>query len=191
MGLHLPKSHSRTFARYYALRLLYQLEMRECLLDEILDEGPQAIPQDQIEDCLHACDIRKSCEQYAFFDLFSTEPKGYSLDIVRGYEHNRGELNMMLDSVLDNWSLYRMPPVDRSIARLAAWEIVFNDAVPDSVAINEAVTLAKEFGGEDSSKFINGILGKIAHMKSERAQSGTDLSLNGDEELSADAEKGK
>ena len=165
MATELPKSHSRTFARYYALRLLYQLELAERLLDDVLEEGSQIVPQDQLEDCLHVCDDRKSCEQFQFFELFAAEPKGYALDIVRGYETNRAEINMLLDSVLEHWSLYRMPPVDRSIVRMGTWEIMYNDLVPDSVAINEAVTLAKEFGGEDSSKFINGVLGKIAKIK--------------------------
>ena len=164
----LPKSHSRTFARYYALRLLYQLEMSERLLDDVLEESSQIIPQDSIEDCLHLCDNRQNCDQFNFFELHACEPSGYALDIVRGYEAHRADINMMLDSVLDNWSLYRMPPADRSIARLGTWEIVYNDSVPDSVAINEAVTLAKEFGGEDSSKFINGVLGKIAKIKEQQ-----------------------
>jgi len=161
----LPKSHSRTFARYYALRLLYQLELAERLLDDVLDEGSQVLPQDDLEDCLYLCDQKTQCDQYQFFELFSDDPKGYALDIVRGYEEHRADIDMLLDSVLDNWSLYRMPPADRSIVRIGAWEIMYNDSVPDSVAINEAVTLAKEFGGEDSSKFINGVLGKIATIK--------------------------
>jgi len=165
MNPKLPKTHSRTFARYYALRLLYQLEICESLLDDVLSEGPQILPQDDLEDCLHLCEEAAKCDQYTFFELFSEDPKGYALDIVRGYEEHRTDIDMLLDSVLDNWSLYRMPPADRSIARIGAWEIMYNDSVPDSVAINEAVTLAKEFGGEDSSKFINGVLGKIASIK--------------------------
>jgi N utilization substance protein B len=55
-----------------------------------------------------------------------------------------------------------MPAVDRAILRMAVWELLFADDVPSSVAINEAVTLAKEYGGEDSSKFVNGVLGAVA-----------------------------
>jgi N utilization substance protein B len=170
MSSKLPKSHSRTFARYYALRLLYQLELSERLLDEVLEEGSQILPQDQLEDCLHLCESKAKCEQFRFFELFASEPKGYALDIVRGFEQQRGEIDMLLDSVLEHWSLYRMPPADRSIARIGTWEIMYNDSVPDSVAINEAVTLAKEFGGDDSSKFINGVLGKIAKLKDQQKE---------------------
>ena len=56
----------------------------------------------------------------------------------------------------------RMPLVDRNILRLATYEVLFEDDVPPSVAINEAVELAKVYGGEDSSKFVNGVLGRIA-----------------------------
>jgi len=167
MTSELPKSHSRTFARYYALRLLYQLELAERLLDDVLAEGSQSLPQDKAEDCLHMCEEKDNCEQFGFFELFAEDPKGYALDIVRGFEQNRGEIDMLLDNVLDNWSLHRMPPADRSIARMGTWEIMYNDSVPDSVAINEAVTLAKEFGTGDSSKFINGVLGKVAKLKSQ------------------------
>ena len=175
--MNLPKSHSRTFARYYALRLLYQLETTERLLDDVIADGSLIVPQDQKEDCLHACDQKDNCEQYHFLELFSEEPKGYALDIVRGFEKHRADIDMLLDSVLDNWSLHRMTPADRSVARIGAWEIMYNDSVPSSVAINEAVTLAKEFGGDDSSKFINGVLGKIAEIQSQRTEAADSANL--------------
>jgi N utilization substance protein B len=63
----------------------------------------------------------------------------------------------------ENWSLERMPLVDRSILRLATFEMLYVNDVPYSVSINEAVELAKDFGGEDeSSRFVNGVLGRIA-----------------------------
>jgi N utilization substance protein B len=57
-----------------------------------------------------------------------------------------------------------MPLVDRNILRLAVFEILYRDDVPDSVSINEAVEMAKVYGGEDSSKFVNGILGRLADV---------------------------
>jgi N utilization substance protein B len=67
-----------------------------------------------------------------------------------------------------------MPLVDLSILRIAAYEILFVDEVPDSVAINEAVELAKNYGGDDSSKFINGVLGRVAE-EHVAADGGTDV----------------
>ena len=64
-----------------------------------------------------------------------------------------------------NWAIDRMPVVDRSVLRLAVYEMRYVDDVPQSVAINEAVELAKAFGGEDDShRFVNGILGRLARL---------------------------
>ncbi|MCL2680405.1 MAG: transcription antitermination factor NusB [Coriobacteriia bacterium] len=161
----LPQKHSRTFARYWALRLLYQRELLGRNLEHMLQDASQILPPDQIEDCLHSCEQSKNCEQFTFFELFATEPKGYGLQIVQGIEAHQEQIDEQLNTVLEHWALYRMPPVDCAIARIGAWEVLYNDEVPDSVAINEAVTLAKEFGGDDSSKFVNGVLGKIAKLK--------------------------
>ena len=65
------------------------------------------------------------------------------------------------------WRIDRMSKVDLSILRLAVFELVFDSSIPDGVAINEAVELAKAYGGEESSSFINGILGVIAQEKKE------------------------
>ena len=82
---------------------------------------------------------------------------------MRGVEQNRIVIDGSLKAAAENWSLGRMPIVDRSILRLAAYEIMFVEDVPTSVAINEAVELAKDFGGEDDSpRFVNGVLGRIA-----------------------------
>ena len=68
-----------------------------------------------------------------------------------------------LTATSENWALARMPIVDRSILRLATYEMMYVDDVPTSVTINEAVELAKDFGGEDESpRFVNGVLGRIA-----------------------------
>jgi N utilization substance protein B len=74
-------------------------------------------------------------------------------------------IDLLIEEASEHWALYRMPPVDRAITRIGAWEVLCNGDVPDSVAINEAVSLAKEFGGDDSSKFVNGVLGKVAELK--------------------------
>jgi transcription antitermination protein NusB len=75
----------------------------------------------------------------------------------------------MIGEVSENWAVTRMPLVDRNILRIATYEILYDAEVPPSVAINEAVELAKVYGGEDSSKFVNGVLGKIALRREEHA----------------------
>ena len=78
------------------------------------------------------------------------------------YTKKDDELDITIGEVSENWSVSRMPLVDRNILRIATYEIEYSDDVPASVSINEAVELAKVYGGEDSSKFVNGVLGRIA-----------------------------
>ena len=71
------------------------------------------------------------------------------------------ELDGQINDVAEGWKTRRMGKVDLTIIRLALYEILHDDAVPEKVAINEAVELAKKFGGDDSPSFINGVLGKL------------------------------
>lgn len=80
---------------------------------------------------------------------------------------NLDTIDTMINSASHEWKVDRMPKVDLSICRLAASEILYNDKIPYKVSINEAVDIAKEFGEEDSYKFINGILRTI-HDESQK-----------------------
>ena len=71
------------------------------------------------------------------------------------------EIDRILEGVAEGWRLGRMGRVELTILRLACFEIRFDDSVPDKVAINEAVELAKKFGGDESPSFVNGVLAKI------------------------------
>ena len=75
---------------------------------------------------------------------------------------NRAGIDAQIAAIAENWSLNRMACVDRNILRLGAAELLHAPAVPAAVAINEAVELAKAYGGDDSGRFINGILDKLA-----------------------------
>lgn len=86
----------------------------------------------------------------------------YAREIVDGVTDHRDEIDELIMSYAQGWTLERMPNVDRALLRLAAWEILFNDEVPTAVAIDEAVELAKDYSTEDSSRFLNGVLGRIA-----------------------------
>lgn len=72
------------------------------------------------------------------------------------------EVDKLIGDTAEGWKLGRLAKVDLSILRLAVYEMKFDEDVPEGVAINEAVELAKKFGGDDSPAFINGILGKLA-----------------------------
>jgi N utilization substance protein B len=86
----------------------------------------------------------------------------YAEMLVTGYLQNADSIDTQLRMLADNWSLERMPNVDRAILRLASWEILYNDEVPSEVAIAEAVALAGEYSTEDSSKFVNGVLARLS-----------------------------
>lgn len=106
---------------------------------------------------------------------YDGEPNDYCLGIVAGVEAHRDAIDELIGEVSEHWTVNRMPFVDRNIIRIAAWEILFGspEDVPASVAINEAVEMAKVYGGDDSSKFVNGVLGRVAE-RAATAQEGTD-----------------
>jgi transcription antitermination protein NusB len=97
------------------------------------------------------------------------EPDEYCKQLVMGVEQHLATLDETIGNVSEHWVVSRMPLVDRNILRIAALEILFDAEVPASVAINEAVEMAKVYGGEDSSKFVNGVLGRIAQNGPEHA----------------------
>ena len=76
------------------------------------------------------------------------------------------EIDALLNENAKGWKTGRMNKVDLTILRLAVYEMKWDDDIPDGVAINEAVELVKRFGGESSSSFVNGILGKLAKQES-------------------------
>ena len=86
----------------------------------------------------------------------------YAREIVDGVADHRDEIDELIASYAQGWTLDRMPNVDRAVLRIASWEILHNPEVPPAVAIDEAVELAKDCSTDDSGRFVNGVLGKIA-----------------------------
>ena len=89
----------------------------------------------------------------------------YSAQIVRGVRDRREELNEYLNTYARDWSLERMPATDRVVLLIGAWELLFNDDIPDAVAISEATGLARVLSTNDSPKFVNGLLDKLRRVK--------------------------
>lgn len=83
--------------------------------------------------------------------------------LLDGILQKQGELDMVIEKAAPEWPIDRISPVDRNILRLGLYELLFSDRseVPAKVAINEAIELAKQFGGENSSRFVNGVLGAV------------------------------
>lgn len=90
---------------------------------------------------------------------------GYARTIVEGIIEHNGEIDDLLDTYSNAWPLDRMPAVDRAILRVATWEICYNPEVAAPVAIDEAIELARNLSTDESPKFINGLLSKIASTR--------------------------
>ena len=92
-------------------------------------------------------------------------PGEYTVEIVEGVIGRWQDINDLLSTYSQGWTVDRMPGVDRAILRIGAWEVVWNDAVPDAVAISEAVELATSLSTHESPSFVNGLLARLAEVK--------------------------
>jgi len=86
----------------------------------------------------------------------------YARTIVTGVTEHGDEIDELIETYAQGWTIPRMPAIDRALLRIGIWEILFNDEVPDSVAIAEAVESARIHSTDDSAGFVNGLLGRIA-----------------------------
>ena len=134
---------ARTKARKRAVDALFAADLRDEMANDLLNEA-ERLSED-----------RES--QREIFD--------YARQVVIGVLEHQADIDEQLETYAQDWTLSRMPALDRSILRLATWEILFNDQVPDAVAVDEAVELAKEYSTESSAGFINGLLGKIVSTR--------------------------
>lgn len=93
----------------------------------------------------------------------------YTIELVEGVAREQESIDALLVEHARGWSLQRMPGVDRNLLRLAIFEIMHVDDVPDGVAVSEAVALAKDLSTDDSPSFVNGLLGRILQVKAATA----------------------
>lgn len=143
----------RTRSREFALQVLYEVDVagppvQEALDDFWLDRSDLALSNVE----------KEAVEQ----DKHEPEIREYTERLVRGTLDKLTAIDPTIERFAENWEMDRMALVDRNILRLAAYEMLFVDEIPVKVAINEAVELAKRYGEADSSKFVNGILDRIA-----------------------------
>lgn len=129
---------SRRLARETALQVLYQRD----LTSEPLD-------------------IPATVERWAGEFAVPEASINFAQELVDGTITHQAEIDQKISSFAQDWTISRMAHVDRNLIRLAAYEILFRPDIPGRVSLNEAIELAKRFGGEESAKFVNGILDKI------------------------------
>ncbi len=134
-------ANARRKARATALQALYEIDCAghepERALPHLLDEG-----------------------------RLSEENASFVRELVEGVIQNKEKIDHNIRSFAPAWPVEQIPVVDRNILRLAIFEILFDNKAPVKVAINEAVELAKIFGSDNSSRFVNGVLGSVSAVTS-------------------------
>ncbi|CCH78974.1 N utilization substance protein B homolog [Nostocoides japonicum T1-X7] len=131
---------ARTKARKRALDLLFEAEQRGLNVGDLLRERLAA-------------------------PVTEAPLPQYTADLVEGVVGHWADIDELLATYSQGWSLERMPAVDRAILRLGAYEVLYAEDVPEPVAISEAVGLATELSTDDSPKFVNGLLARLAEVK--------------------------
>lgn len=145
----------RTLARSQALQLMFQAEANARTVLDVLD-GEYALSQGPLDD--------------------------YARRLALGADERRPELDAVIAARSRGWSVARMNAVDRNLLRLALYEMLYVDEVDVAVTIDECVELAKAYGTDESSRFVNGILGRVA----DDLEAGVDVVATTREQTAAD-----
>lgn len=111
--------------------------------------------------CLLFQSLFNTDENFEIYEENIESVGDYARNIALGVEEKKDNLDGLIEKYSKGWKVKRLPKVNLAILRLAAYEILFVDDVPESVAINEAVELAKKYSGESDYSFINGVLGAL------------------------------
>lgn len=135
-------SANRHLGRVIALQTLYEQDFRRDCNDQTLN----------LEEILarNIARYQKLFEDHTFVE-----------ELVRGIDRSTKELDELLQPIAPDWPISQIARMDRVVLRMGAYELLHTKDIPPKVVINEAVELAKGFGGENSSKFVNGVLGTL------------------------------
>jgi len=140
---------NRHLARAIAMQSLYQADFNDTFdfksLEEIID--------------YQISELAENFENREFVD-----------HLVKSVLENQKKLDELIVKYAPEWPLEKITAVDRNILRIGIWELVFDDSIPPRVSINEAIEIAKAFGGESSGKFVNGVLGAVLNEHREELE---------------------
>jgi N utilization substance protein B len=137
---------NRHLGRIVALQTLYELDFRVDVAEKNLDKS--AI-------------LKRNIDRYSEV----VEDKDFITELVLGVQKRQAELDKIIQPIAPDWPLDQIARVDRVILHIGVYELLYTKSVPSKVVINEAVELAKAFGADNSSKFINGVLGTVLKNK--------------------------
>ena len=139
---------NRHLGRIIALQTLYEQDFRREAGDQEFD----------LEDVLN-----RNIGRYQEM----VDDKAFIEELVRGVSKHQNDLDAQLQPIAPEWPIDQIARMDRVVLRIGLYELQFEKDVPPKVVINEAVELAKAFGGENSSKFVNGVLGTVMRQRDE------------------------
>lgn len=122
----------RREAREKALQALYQIEIGKAEIQDAIDSVLNGKPSDE-----------------------------YLFALVNGTETKKSEIDALIRENLENWTLERLANIDRNLLRIAVYEMLYSEEIPVSVSMDEAIEIAKKFGDDQSSRFINAVLSKV------------------------------
>jgi transcription antitermination protein NusB len=142
---------NRHLGRIVALQTLYEQDFRQ-----EVDDG--AFKLDMV--------LARNIARYEE----TIDDKDFIKDLVEGVDKNAQQLDDLIRPVAPEWPIEQIARMDRVILRIGTYELIYDKNIPPKVVINEAVELAKAFGGDNSSKFINGVLGTILRNQEETAK---------------------
>ncbi len=142
---------NRHLGRIIALQTLYEEKFR-------LEAGDKSFNLDEV--------LARNIDRYKAM----VDDKAFVARLVKGVSSRGQELDQILQPVAPEWPVDQIASMDHVVLQIGLFELLYEDDVPPKVVINEAVELAKSFGGENSSKFINGVLGTVLRQKEESEQ---------------------
>ncbi len=133
---------ARSKARKHSLDILYEADIRK-------------------SDALSIIEVRLNLGE----DAESPPVRDYTKELVVGVSDHKRKIDELIATYIQGWDLDRLAAVDRNILRIAIYEILWADSIPDAVAIDEALVLAKDLSTEESAGYIHGVLAKITSIK--------------------------
>jgi N utilization substance protein B len=142
----------RRAAREMALQMLFQLELGRSEVGDVLSGYEPA-------------DVSGEDEGVKLEGPALVSARSYAEALVAGVVADRGEIDDLIRSQATNWRLERMPVVDRTVLRIAIYELLRETDVPQVVIVDEAIELAKRYGSEQSGAFVNGVLDGLLHKQ--------------------------
>ena len=142
----------RRAARRLALDVLYEAEIRD------------ELPVDRLNAHQRSGWVAPSGpeDDESSWEEPSPEITAYARSLVEGVQEHQADIDSLIARFADRWAIERMPVIDRTLLRIGIFELLWREDVPTAVTINEAVELAKSLSTDESGRFVNGLLGKVA-----------------------------